>query len=62
MSIENEVDRLIDERPGRELLHPDYDEKAVPLTDFIFRSQGTTASYMIVAGAERVIVNAGMGW
>jgi alkyl sulfatase BDS1-like metallo-beta-lactamase superfamily hydrolase len=62
VSIEHEVDRLIDERPGRELLHPDYDEKAVPLTDFIFRSQGTTASYMIVAGPERVIVNTGMGW
>ena len=23
MSIQDEVDRLIDERPGRELLHPD---------------------------------------
>ncbi len=62
MSIQDEVDRLIDERPGRELLNPDYDEKAVGLNDFIFRSQGATASYMLVAGAERVIVNAGMGW
>lgn len=62
MSIQDEVDRLIDERPGRELLNPDYDEKAVPLNDFIFRSAGTSASYMIVCGAERVIVNTGMGW
>jgi glyoxylase-like metal-dependent hydrolase (beta-lactamase superfamily II) len=60
--IQQEVDRLIDERPGRKLLHPDYDEKAVPLTDFVYRSQGATASYMIAAGAERVIVNTGMGW
>ncbi|MAE93612.1 MAG: MBL fold metallo-hydrolase [Deltaproteobacteria bacterium] len=62
MSIEDEVDRLIDERPGRELLHPDYDEKAVAMGDFIFRSAGTTASYMVVSGRERVIVNTGMGW
>jgi alkyl sulfatase BDS1-like metallo-beta-lactamase superfamily hydrolase len=62
MSIQDAVDRLIDERPGRELLHSDYDEKAVPMTDFIFRSQGTTASYMVVSGDERVIVNTGMGW
>ncbi len=62
MSIQDEVDRLIDDRPGRELLNPDYDEKAVPLCDFIFRSSGTSASYMIVAGSERVIVNTGMGW
>jgi glyoxylase-like metal-dependent hydrolase (beta-lactamase superfamily II) len=62
VSIQDDVDRLIDQRPGRELLHPDYDEKPLPLTDFIFRSQGTTASYMIVSGPERVIVNTGMGW
>ena len=62
MSIQDQVDRLIDERPGRELLNPDYDEKAVALNDFIFRSAGTSASCMIVAGAERVIVNTGMGW
>ena len=62
MSIQDDVDRLIDERPGRELLNPDYDEKALPLNDFIFRSAGTSASYMIVSGGERVIVNTGMGW
>ena len=62
MSIRDEVDRLIDERPGRELLDPDYDEKALALNDFIFRSAGTSASTMIVAGSERVIVNTGMGW
>ncbi|MCP5044722.1 MAG: MBL fold metallo-hydrolase [bacterium] len=62
MSIHDEVDRLIDERPGRELLHPDYDEEALALTDKIYRSAGTSASYMIVTDAGRVIVNAGMGW
>ena len=62
MSIQEEVDRLIDERPGRELLHPDYDDRAVPLNDFVYRSQGASASYLLVAGSERVIVNTGMGW
>jgi len=62
VSIQEEVDRLIDERPGRELLHPDYDEKALALTDDIYRSAGTSASYMILTDAGRVIVNSGMGW
>ena len=44
MSIQDEVDRLVDERPGRELLHPDYDAEAVPFCDFIYRSAGTSAS------------------
>jgi glyoxylase-like metal-dependent hydrolase (beta-lactamase superfamily II) len=62
MSIDDEVDRLIDERPGRELLHPEYDEAAVALGDFIHRSAGSTASYMLVHSEGRVIVNTGMGW
>ncbi|MCA9511898.1 MAG: alkyl sulfatase dimerization domain-containing protein [Myxococcota bacterium] len=61
-AIEAEVDRLIDERPGRELLDPVYDEKAVEVAPGIFRSAGTTASYMLVTSAGRVIVNTGMGW
>ncbi len=61
-SIQGEVDRLIDERPGRELLHPDYDEEARELCDFIYRSAGTSASYMLTTGHGRVIVNTGMGW
>ena len=60
--IQAQVDRLIDERPGRELLHPDFDEKAVPLNDFIYRSQGSSASTMLVTSAGRVIVNTGMGF
>jgi glyoxylase-like metal-dependent hydrolase (beta-lactamase superfamily II) len=62
MSVQDEVDRLIDERPGRELLHAVYDEKAHAFNGFIFRSAGCSASYMLVAGSERVIVNTGMGW
>lgn len=62
MSIQDEVDRLIDERPGRELLHPDYDEEAVPFCDFIYRSAGTSASYLLTTDAGRVIINTGMGW
>ena len=62
MSVQDEVDRLIDERPGRELLHPDYDEKALALAEGIHRSAGATASYMLTTSAGRVIVNTGMGW
>jgi len=62
MTIEQEVDRLIDERPGRELLDPSYDEKAIEVAPGIFRSAGTTASYMLLTGAGRVVVNTGMGW
>jgi alkyl sulfatase BDS1-like metallo-beta-lactamase superfamily hydrolase len=56
------VDRLIDERPGRELLVPRYDHEAVPVADFIYRSAGTTASYLVVTDAGRLIVNTGMGF
>jgi alkyl sulfatase BDS1-like metallo-beta-lactamase superfamily hydrolase len=60
--IEKEVDRLIDERPGRELLHPAYDDAAAPVHDRVWRSAGTTASYLVDCGRERVIVNCGMGF
>lgn len=60
--IEAEVDRLIDERPGRELLHSPYDEAAVQVHQRVWRSSGTTASYLVDAGGERVIVNCGMGF
>jgi glyoxylase-like metal-dependent hydrolase (beta-lactamase superfamily II) len=60
--IEKQVDRLIDERPGRELLHVPYDEAAVRVHERIWRSAGTTASYLVDCGDERVIVNCGMGF
>jgi alkyl sulfatase BDS1-like metallo-beta-lactamase superfamily hydrolase len=60
--IENEVDRLIDERPGRELLDQPYDDSAVQVHDRIWRSAGTTSSYLVDCGSERVIVNCGMGF
>lgn len=62
IQIEQEVDRLIDERPGRELLNVPYDEKALRVHARVYRSAGTTASYMVDAGGERVIVNCGMGY
>jgi len=62
VSIEREVDRLIDERPGRELLDPVYDDPALRIHDFIYRSAGTSASYLLATGAGRVIVNTGMGF
>jgi glyoxylase-like metal-dependent hydrolase (beta-lactamase superfamily II) len=63
VSIEDEVDRLVDERPGAELLLPRYDDPAVEVADGIWRSGGTTAAYCVSAGdAGRVIVNTGMGF
>jgi alkyl sulfatase BDS1-like metallo-beta-lactamase superfamily hydrolase len=56
------VDRLIDERPGQELLTPAYDDPAYRITDYLYRSGGTTAAYMLVTEAGRVIVNTGMGY
>ncbi|MGP0029055.1 MAG: alkyl sulfatase dimerization domain-containing protein [Acidimicrobiales bacterium] len=41
---------------------PVYDDPARPLTDFLFRSGGTTAAYMLITDAGRVIVNTGLGY
>ena len=63
MSIQDEVDRLIDERPGRELLPPTYDETAHPVVDgLVYRSGGTTAAYLVLTDSGRIIVNTGMGF
>lgn len=62
MSADEAVDRLIDERPGPELLVPVYDDPAFAVEPFLFRSGGTTASYCLRTGAGRVIVNTGMGF
>lgn len=58
----DEVDRLIDERPGKELLVPAYEDPAHAINDFLYRSGGTTAAYMLVSDAGRVVVNTGMGY
>jgi glyoxylase-like metal-dependent hydrolase (beta-lactamase superfamily II) len=60
--MSDSVDRLIDERPGKELLTPVYDDPAHRITDFLYRSGGTTAAYMLVTEAGRVIVNTGLGY
>ena len=62
MSIQEQVDRLIDTRPGVELLSFLHDERAFQINDFIHRSSGTSASYLLTTTAGRVIVNTGMGW
>ena len=63
MSIQDEVDRLIDERPGRELLTPTYDETAYPVVEgLVYRSGGTTAAYLVLTDSGRIIVNTGMGF
>jgi alkyl sulfatase BDS1-like metallo-beta-lactamase superfamily hydrolase len=61
--IQAEVDRLIDARPGLALMEFPYDEVAYPIVDgFVYRSGGTTASYLVVTDAGRLIVNTGMGF
>jgi len=62
MTIDDEVDRLIDQRPGKELMVPRYDEPAHRVTEFLYRSGGTTAAYCLLTDRSRVIVNTGMGY
>jgi len=62
MNIQEQVDHLIDTRPGKELLRPVYDDPAHRVSDSIFRSGGTTAAYLLLTDSGRVIVNTGMGF
>jgi alkyl sulfatase BDS1-like metallo-beta-lactamase superfamily hydrolase len=62
MRIEEQVDHLIDTRPGRELMQPVYDDPAPEVADGIYRSGGCTASYLLLTENGRVIVNTGMGF
>jgi alkyl sulfatase BDS1-like metallo-beta-lactamase superfamily hydrolase len=62
MTIDDEVDRLVDERPGKELLVPRYDDPAHRVTEFLYRSAGTTATYCLLTDRSRIIVNTGMGY
>lgn len=63
MNIQEQVDHLIDTRPGKELLRPVYDDPAHPVVDgLVYRSGGTTAAYMLLTDHGRVIVNTGMGF
>ena len=60
--IQQQVDHLIDTRPGKELLQPNYEDVAYEVAPSIYRSNGATAAYMIVHDAGRIIVNTGMGY
>ena len=63
MNIQQQVDHLIDTRPGKELLTPVYDDPAHPIVDgLVYRSGGTTAAYLLLTDRGRIIVNAGMGY
>ena len=63
MNIQEQVDQLIDTRPGRELLVPVYDDPVHPVVDgLVYRSGGTTAAHMVLTDSGRVIVNTGMGY
>ncbi len=61
-TIAEQVDDLIDTRPGKELLRPVYDDPAHPVAEGIYRSAGCTAAYMLLTDNGRVIVNTGMGF
>ena len=63
MNIQQQVDHLIDTRPGKELLTPVYDDPAHPIVDgLVYRSGGTTAAYLLLTDSGRIIVNTGMGY
>ncbi|MFZ0251999.1 MAG: MBL fold metallo-hydrolase, partial [Acidimicrobiales bacterium] len=62
MGIAEQVDELIDTRPGRELLQPVYDDPAHAVAEGIYRSGGCTAAYLLLTDSGRVIVNTGMGF
>jgi glyoxylase-like metal-dependent hydrolase (beta-lactamase superfamily II) len=63
VSIQQQIDQLIDARPGRELLVPTYDDEAHPVVDgLVYRSGGTTAAYLVLTDTGRIIVNTGMGF
>jgi glyoxylase-like metal-dependent hydrolase (beta-lactamase superfamily II) len=63
VNIQEQVDHLIDTRPGKELLTPVYDDPAHPVVEgLVYRSGGTTASYMVLTDHGRLIVNTGMGY
>lgn len=63
IAVEEAVDRLIDERPGKELLVPRYDDPAHPVVDgLLYRSGGTTAAYCLLTRRSRVVINTGMGY
>lgn len=60
--LNRQVDQFIKDRPGKILLTPVYTEKAVQINDFIYMSGGTTAAYMLVTPAGRVVINTGQGY
>jgi alkyl sulfatase BDS1-like metallo-beta-lactamase superfamily hydrolase len=63
VNIQQQVDHLIDTRPGKELLTAVYDDPAYPIIDgLIYRSGGNTAAYMILTDNGRIIINTGMGY
>ncbi|MGW5076757.1 alkyl sulfatase dimerization domain-containing protein [Rhodococcus sp. NPDC004095] len=57
-----QIDEFIKNRPGKVLLDHVYASEAVRLGDFIYMSPGSSAAYMLVTPAGRVIVNTGLGY
>lgn len=57
-----QIDEFIENRPGKVLLDHVYADEAIAINDFIYMSPGSSAAYMLVTPAGRVIVNTGLGY
>lgn len=58
----NKVQELIAKRPGFTEMKPSNQKEAIKINDFIYMSQGTSNSYMLVLENSRIIINTGMGF
>ncbi len=56
------VDDLIANRPGFENMETAQQDQAIAINDFIYMSQGTSNSYMVLTTQGRVIINTGLGF
>lgn len=58
----NSVEELIKSRPGFSDMQAAHQQQATKINDFIYMSEGTSNSYMVLTDAGRVIINTGMGF
>ncbi len=56
------VKDLIESRPDFSKMVPSNRSEAIKLNDFIYMSQGTSNSYMVLTDEGRVIINTGLGF
>jgi glyoxylase-like metal-dependent hydrolase (beta-lactamase superfamily II) len=53
---------LVSSRPGADAIAPAALERAVPLTDFLYMSTGTSNAYLVTTADGNVVINTGMGF